>query len=346
MNELEKLLLEVQQLNETKVYEKVIELLPVSILEKFKNADLYAEKAIAYYKLKDYSQCEIIANISLEINPNNAKSNNYKGAVLNNNNKFEEAIQYYKRAIEGNPNYAAPYNNLGTSYVSLKLYDQAIKYYENAIELDSNFSTPYVGIGSIYLRKNLYDKAILFYNKAIEIDSNFSAYNGLGCVYFDLKKYDQAIELYNKAIECDPTFDGPYYNLGLTYYINKEYHKALENFEKYLMIVTETSPNSNFISLARARVVEINKFLKNAKYKDISELVNKIKELLIFKDESITHYTGLSAAKALILDKSKFRLSEGAFLNDTSEGRELYRHLSLPISKHRTASCPPCANMT
>jgi len=57
-------------------------------------------------------------------------------------------------------------------------------------------------------------------------------------------------------------------------------------------------------------------------------LVNKIKELLLFEKGSITHYTSLSVAKALIIDKSSFRLSEGAFLNDTSEGKELYKFLS------------------
>ena len=41
----------------------------------------------------------------------------------------------------------------------------------------------------------------------------------------------------------------------------------------------------------------------------------------------MTHYTGFSVTKALILDESKFRLSEGAYLNDTSEGRELFNFL-------------------
>lgn len=68
-----------------------------------------------------------------------------------------------------------------------------------------------------------------------------------------------------------------------------------------------------------------------------------IKVLLLFQDTCVTHYTGLSVAKVLILDKSKFRLSEGAFLNDTSEGQELFKYLpdirkSTP--KNETVACP------
>ena len=56
-------------------------------------------------------------------------------------------------------------------------------------------------------------------------------------------------------------------------------------------------------------------------------IVTNIKELLLFSDNCVTHYTGLKTVKALIIDKSLFRLSEGAFLNDTSEGRQLFKFL-------------------
>ena len=54
MDELEKLLKDIQQLNGIKDYEKVIEILPVSILEKHQNDELYAEIAQAYLMLKNF----------------------------------------------------------------------------------------------------------------------------------------------------------------------------------------------------------------------------------------------------------------------------------------------------
>ena len=134
-------------------------------------------------------------------------------------------------------------------------------------------------------------------------------------------------------MELDSAYAGSYFNLGLAYYNCKDYQNSLVNYEKYIELISSSTTASNSDSFVHEKINELKKFLGNEKYKDISELVNKIKELLIFKDESITHYTGLTAAKALILDNSKFRLSEGAFLNDTSEGRELFRHLAIPVSK-------------
>lgn len=332
MNEFEKLLLEVQQLNEKKEFKKIIELLPDSVLEKNNSADLYAEKAIAYYKLNNIELSDETIAKALIINPKHAKANNYMGVFCSNKKDDQKAIEFYKKAIEADPLYSVAYNNIGIVYSRQKLYDKAIESYEKAIELDLNYLPPYQGLADVYSEQELYDKAIETYHKAINIaPKNATFLNGLGIVYYKKKLYDKAIEYYNIAIEFNPNEDSNYYNLALAYFEKKEYQKALVNYKKYLEL--DTSTTSNFVLYANSRIIEIKKFLENEKYKNISELVNKIKELLIFKDKSITHYTGLSAAKALILENSKFRLSEGAFLNDTSEGRELYRHLSIPISK-------------
>ena len=332
MDELEKLLKDIQQLNGIKDYEKVIEILPVSILEKHQNDELYAEIAQAYLMLKNFDLCSDFTDIALSLNFKNPKANYCKGAIFAVNNDNEKAIEYYRRAIEFNFNSSVVYNSLGNIYVRMNSYNEAITVYNKAIEIDSNFASPYSNLGRVYFKTHMYDKSIEFYNKAITIDpQNSNHYNGLGSVYFEQKIYDRAIEFYNKSIEAEVDNSSPYYNLGLIYFLNMDYEKSLQNYERYLEL--EDSPTSNFFQLAKARIIEIKKFLLNEKYKDISELVNKISELLVFKDECITHYTGLSVAKALILDSSKFRLSEGAFLNDTSEGRELYHYLSISISK-------------
>jgi hypothetical protein len=60
----------------------------------------------------------------------------------------------------------------------------------------------------------------------------------------------------------------------------------------------------------------------------IKQLVNRIKvNLWIRKESYITHYTSLSVLKNLIFDDSKFRISEGNFLNDPSEGKEFFKFL-------------------
>jgi len=391
---LEVLIEKAQTLNKGKKYSEVIDLLPDEVLETYQSADLYAEKAQAFYRTEKKDFCSESLEKALKIDVNNAKANTYKGNIYVELKQYDKAIESFKKAIKTDSQYAIPYHGLGIIFRNLKEYDKAIENYNIAIEIDAKFAHPYNGLGNVYIDLKKYDKAIESFNKAIEIDPKFitsynnlgnlyldikkydkaietfnkavnldpkfvNSYNGLGNVYLNLKNYDKAIESFNKAIGINPTFVTSYNGLGNVYYqlnefnkaidiyaksididieyaspfynramcnnILKNYQKALIDYEKYIEL-TQNNPDY-FTSAAQSKIIELKKIIKSTEYNSISELVKKIKTLLLFRDDCVTHYTSLSVAKALILDKSKFRLSEGAFLNDTSEGRELFKFL-------------------
>lgn len=299
MKTVQQLLAEIKDLNNAKQYDEVIKNLPDDVLQNYKNADLYAEKAQAFYRLKQYEECNKAVTKTLEIDENNAKANNYKGNNHYDKKEFEEAIFAYKKAISANPEYANVYNGLGNAYKVLRQYDEAISSYEKAIDLDPSFVFPY---------------------------------NGLGNVYTDLYQYDKAIELCKKAINIDATYASGYYNLGRIYFILKDYSKALFNYKKSI----ELFDNESFYAkIAKRQINDIEKLLLvnnksgsiNNKIDKINDLVKQIKNLLLYDDICVTHYSSLVVMRSLILDKSPFRISEGSFLNDTSEGRELFKFL-------------------
>lgn len=355
------LLKEVQELNEREEYQAVIDLLPDAVLQAESSADLYAEKAQAYYRLKDNTLCEEMADKALAIDTDHAKANNFKGNIYDDLEEYDKAIACFKTAIVANPKYEYPYNGLGIVYKNKGDYDAAIGWYRKAIELNPRFEYPYNGLGNVYIEKGDYDTAIEWYQKAIELNPKYvSPYNGLGSVYSGQGNYEAAIGWYQKAIELNPKYVYPYNSLGIAYKNKGDYDAAIKWYEKAMelnpqyhhpyynraLVYEALGDNANaladyerFIELtkdkadyytdrARERVAELKKAVKSIQYSDIAELVTQIKNLLLFSDGCITHYTGLSTAKALILNGSPFRLSEGAFLNDTSEGRELFTYLN------------------
>lgn len=426
------LLQEVQELNEKKEYQAVIDLLPDAVLQAENSADLYAEKSDAYYELDAAVLCEAMADKALAIDAEHAKANNFKGNVYDDLKAYDKAIACYKKAIAANPKYKHPYNGLGIVYSNKGEYDAAIKCFQKAIELNPKFENPYNGLGNIFYEKGEYEKAIGWYQKAIElnpqeegpynglgniyydkgeydtaircyqkaielnpqeeypynglgnvyyekgehdtaigwyqkaielnpqeecpynglgnvynkkgenntaieyyqkaiaVNPNYdNPYNGLGSVYFDKGEYDTAIGWFQKAIELNPKFESVYYNMALVYEALGDHAKALTDYEKYIELTKDNA--DYFTDRAMERVAELKKTVKSVQYSEIVELVTQIKNLLLFSDGCITHYTGLSTAKALVLNSSPFRLSEGAFLNDTSEGRELFTYLNFHV---------------
>jgi tetratricopeptide (TPR) repeat protein len=295
------LLQQAQELNEKGEYQAVIDLLPDAVLQAENSADLYAEKAQAYWRLNKSELCGEMADKALAIHADNAKANRYKGIIYSELKEYDKAIVYFKRAIAKNPTSEYAYNGLGYVYADINKNDEAIKCYKKAIELNPKFDLPY---------------------------------NNLGRIYLGRKEYDAAIELFDKTIEVNKLYNHPYYNRAIVYEAWDENAKALANYEQYIKLTKDKE--DYFAKRALEKVAKLKKAIKNVQYSNIADMVTQIKGLLLFTDGCITHYTGLSTAKALVLNGSLFRLSEGAFLNDTSEGRELFTYLNFHAKAHKS----------
>lgn len=294
----EELLQQAKALNKEKQYTEVIELLTDEILETYQNADLNKEKAEAYYQLGE----------------------KYASSIEN-----EKAIEAYRKAISITPEKIFVYFSLGMVYEGQKEFQKGEEILRRALEIDPNSGLIYYGLIRIFLTSKNFDAALITSKKALEIDPTYIIYRQLGEVYMGLKNFNEALKSYDKAIEKNPSYAYAYYDRAKAHFSNENYEFAISDYEKYIEL--ENNASDYYTSVAKSKIVELKKIIKDQYYSSISELVGKIKMLLLFQDACVTHYTSLSVAKALILDKSKFRLSEGAFLNDTSEGQEIFKYL-------------------
>jgi tetratricopeptide (TPR) repeat protein len=81
-------------------------------------------------------------------------------------------------------------------------FDEAISDYNKALELDPNYSLAYTNRGSAYLKKYQFDKAMADYNRALELDpSNAAAYFNRGLVYEIRGEHDKAESDLNMVIQ-------------------------------------------------------------------------------------------------------------------------------------------------
>lgn len=322
-------------------------------------------RASVYFILKQYHSAIDDLDRLMMINPNYFYAYSLKGNCLKKLKQYERALIEYNKAIEIEPTYAQAYNGRGNVYSYLKNYDKALQDFNKALEIDEQYAQAMNGKGNVYRMLKHYDNAIENYSKAIDIlplhyfysnrghvfydlkqfeealkDLNkaikiypdfFNAYNGRGNVHFATKEYDDAINDYNKAIGIDPEEASVYYNRGLVHYRLENYADALKDFEASVRLTQDH--NKYYVETAKSKIAEIRKKLEDPDYDIIYGLIEDIKGLLLFKEDRLTHYTSLSSAQFLILENSLLRLSEGAYLNDTSEGRELFNYLNFHIKE-------------
>ena len=360
---------------EIKEYDKAIEHYQGAIKLDLNFVSSYNGLGNVYYNQKKYEKAKEFFEKAIELDPNFALAYNGLGNAYYNQKKYEKAKEFFEKAIEFDPNFALAYNNLGIIYYNQKKYEKAIELYEKALELDSNYASAYNNLGIVYYDQNNFERAIACYQKAMAADSNYArSYNGLGNVYYIQENYEMAIECYRQAIVLDPKSTYPYYNIGLVFKSRDNYEEAIENFikaieldsdyasplyslglayfeqKKYLeakeyfqKYISKTEDKDDiFVGYAKSKIEEIDKLLEQNSFQEISEIVQDIKALLLFTDGNITHYTSLSTSKALLLNnESNFRISEGTYLNDTSEGKELFKYLEFnSFESYQTSNLP------
>lgn len=158
-------------------------------------------------------------------------------------NETENALKTYLKCIQIRPNWEDMiYNFIGNLYYSLKDYNEALIYYKKAIEksnnvqvYNENLAGAYQGIAELLQTQQDFAGAEENFILAAHTNNNEgNRWNILGNFYFGLQRWEAAIENYLKAIEMkkDPVFIE---NCGLAY----ERMGQLESAEKYYLMASE-----------------------------------------------------------------------------------------------------------
>ncbi len=136
--------------------------------------------------------------------PNNFILHNIFGAVLADQENFDEAIINYRKSVKINPDYAEVHNNLGSAFYKLKKYDESIKSYQRAIQIKPHFAEAHNNLGIVFKELGKYDKSVDSYKRAIQIRPDYAeAYKNFGNVLVKINKIDEAISNYEKAIKIN-----------------------------------------------------------------------------------------------------------------------------------------------
>lgn len=250
------------------VYLKAYELEP-------ENANLNYNYGYCYFELKQWENAIKYLKIYEEIDNRNEGNFNdamfYLGTSYQHLNKFDEALEYFDKAIEAEPFYSYFYNKaevlldqnnfpeaLKTVNAGLELFPDTAELYHkrynvykkmNQIEnanldlkkayaMQPNNSDYLIDMGVFYKSENNIENAIECYKKCIENKENVAgAYCNLAGIY---EKNDltqkEAIEYYQRAIEAEPSNAKMYYNFG-NYFSNKnEPNEAKKLFLKSIKL--------------------------------------------------------------------------------------------------------------
>lgn len=152
-----------------------------------KQDDQYVRILINYnVNTQNYAEAERILDQAINDDPQNAEFVNLKGILIENAKSIEEALPYFKQAVDLDPNSSKANFDLGRYY-----FNKAVKVRDERTDL--------TGEALSALTNPLYEQALPYLEKAYELDKeNTDAKNALRNIYYQLGNEEKlnAIEAY------------------------------------------------------------------------------------------------------------------------------------------------------
>lgn len=116
-----------------------------------------------------------------------------KAQILFLDEKYEESIEIFTKAIEAGANPYLAHLSRGVVYLKLKELDKALHDFDEAINENSQSARAYFFRGTVYMMKDEFEKAVSDFSKAIELKSGyFMARFSRGVAYARMNKLDEA----------------------------------------------------------------------------------------------------------------------------------------------------------
>jgi len=156
-----------------------------------------------------------IYRLVLVLVPDCAEIHNNHGVVLQQMQRYGDALASYERAIKLKPDYANAHYNRGSTLKQMGRYADALASYDQAIALKPDHAEAHNNRAIILQELRRYDDALASYNKVMAVKPDHAiALNNRGTALMNRGDLSEAEKMFLKAIELHPDFPDPLYNLA------------------------------------------------------------------------------------------------------------------------------------
>ncbi len=183
---------------------------------------------------------ERIYRQKLTLTPNDAATITNLGAILQKENKLDEALQYYTKAGQLDPTNVTTRLNIGTLYQQKKSYDAAIAAYDSILFLYPSHKQANLYKSQCYAAMGQNDKAMEGYNKLLSIDpSNIEAKEEIFNTLKTTKTPAEIVVYLKQKSAMDKSMVDKIYDYGIELHKQKKYNEAIAYYNEVLKIRTD-----------------------------------------------------------------------------------------------------------
>jgi tetratricopeptide (TPR) repeat protein len=224
-------------------------------------------------------------------------------------NKNDEAIKEFKKALAFDSENSTALSYMGKLYLSDGKNSDAIKTFKDLVRLQPTSVDAHVNLGNAYLQDKQYVESEKIFKKAARLDplTPLADYT-LGIQYLQTDRLAEAKAQFLKVQKISPKDGNVYYSLGAVYNKEGNYEAAAINLEKALAFKKDF-PAANYelgvaynglgMSAAAKNQLEILQDANAAQAEDLKFILDKPKMLFFDTEKNGSFVNLLGAGKPL-----------------------------------------------
>jgi arylsulfatase A-like enzyme/Tfp pilus assembly protein PilF len=189
---------------------------------------------------RDRAAALAAAERGLALRPRNPNLNIFRGTLLIQLGRAEEAIRHLQGQLESHPDTAAIHYHLGDALSVAGRREEALDHYNEAEKLGMRNPMVPFQRGMALFQGGRYGEAVEAFREVVQFKPDFAeAWLNIGVNSFRLNRYEEANEAYARAIELDP--DNAMFRSTYGYFLTQtgQTAEALRQLERALEIDPE-----------------------------------------------------------------------------------------------------------
>jgi arylsulfatase A-like enzyme/Tfp pilus assembly protein PilF len=169
----------------------------------------------------------------LETDPDVLDAHQMLGHLASTQKRFEDALEYFRRALELDPSHKNSLMGMASSYRALGSREEALVGFRRVLEVSGPDTRASLAIADIEINLGHYDEAARALSDAAKTtEVPGLIHNKLGEVRAEQGRSSEAMALFAEAIAETEDFAVPYFNIAVLYEERGEAEPAIANYEK------------------------------------------------------------------------------------------------------------------
>ncbi len=173
---------------------------------------------------------------------------NNLGVIATREERMEDSIACFQRALTLNPHHLAALENLGNAYRLEKRWDDARTTLEKAVAIAPDDPEANYSLGMVFAQSDNTVKADEYLHRALAARPIYpEALNNLGILYLVTQRRDDAVASFERCIRVAPQFDQAYLNLARVYALEGARDKARDLLRDLLKQRPDDAPATQML---------------------------------------------------------------------------------------------------